>query len=113
MSEQQLAKNLVYEQASESLPFRPPAPGAGVATPFPSLPADPYPAAGADAPAPRDQSPEGHLPAAAYRRDAIYRRALALADVAAAGIAVLVGVPILGQDSLNPAALLALPLVLV
>jgi exopolysaccharide biosynthesis polyprenyl glycosylphosphotransferase len=60
-----------------------------------------------------EEIPEGHLRAAAYRREAIYRRALALADVVAAGIAVLIGVPILGQDALNPAALLALPLVLV
>ena len=50
---------------------------------------------------------------ATYRRDAIYRRALALADVASAAIAVLIGVPILGNDALNPVALLALPLVLV
>ena len=42
-----------------------------------------------------------------------YRRTLALADVASAGIAVLIGVPILGEDALNPVALLALPLVLV
>ena len=44
---------------------------------------------------------------------AIYRRALALADVASAAIAVLIGVPVLGHDALNPVALLALPLVLV
>ena len=37
---------------------------------------------------------------------------LGLADLAAAAIAVLVGVPILGEDALNPVALLALPLVL-
>jgi hypothetical protein len=68
--------------------------------------------------APRDQRtqneiPEGRLRDATYRRDAIYRRALALADVASAAIAVLIGVPILGNDALNPLALLALPLVLV
>ena len=68
--------------------------------------------------APRDQRtqdeiPEGRLRDATYRRDAIYRRALALADVASAAIAVLIGVPILGDDALNPLALLALPLVLV
>ena len=50
---------------------------------------------------------------ATCRRDAIYRRTLALADVASAGIAVLIGVPLLGADALNPVALLALPLVLV
>ncbi len=67
--------------------------------------------------APRDQRtqdkiPEGRLRDATYRRDAIYRRSLALADVASAAIAVLIGVPILGNDALNPLALLALPLVL-
>jgi exopolysaccharide biosynthesis polyprenyl glycosylphosphotransferase len=71
--------------------------------------------------APREQKrepllgeiPEGRLRGATYGRDAIYRRALALADVAAAAVAVLIGVPILGHDAINPAALLALPLVLV
>jgi exopolysaccharide biosynthesis polyprenyl glycosylphosphotransferase len=68
--------------------------------------------------APRDKAnqediPEGRLHDATYRRDAIYRRTLALADVASAAIAVLIGVPILGHDALNPVALLALPLVLV
>jgi exopolysaccharide biosynthesis polyprenyl glycosylphosphotransferase len=66
---------------------------------------------------PRDQTlgglPEGRLPGAAYRREAIYRRTLAVADIAAAAIAVLIGVPLLGDDALNPVALLALPLVLV
>ena len=66
---------------------------------------------------PRDpglgEIPEGRLRESICRRDAIYRRALALADVASAAIAVLIGVPILGNDALNPIALLALPLVLV
>jgi exopolysaccharide biosynthesis polyprenyl glycosylphosphotransferase len=57
--------------------------------------------------------PEGHLSAATYRRDALYRRTLAGADVGSAAIAVLIGVPILGEDALNPVALLALPLVVV
>ncbi|HEY6639022.1 MAG TPA: exopolysaccharide biosynthesis polyprenyl glycosylphosphotransferase [Solirubrobacterales bacterium] len=57
--------------------------------------------------------PEGRLRGAIYRRDAIYRRSLALADIASAAIAVLIGVPILGHDAINPIALLALPLVLV
>jgi lipopolysaccharide/colanic/teichoic acid biosynthesis glycosyltransferase len=61
----------------------------------------------------QQEIPKGHLKATTYRRDAIYRRALALADIASAAIAVLVGVPILGDDALNPLALLALPLVLV
>jgi exopolysaccharide biosynthesis polyprenyl glycosylphosphotransferase len=56
---------------------------------------------------------EGLLPEATYRRDAAYRRSLGLADVASAMIAVLIGVQILGEDALNPVALLALPLVLV
>lgn len=68
--------------------------------------------------APRDQGtqdeiPEGRLREATYRRDGIYRRSLAFADVASAAIAVLIGVPILGNDALNPLAMLALPLVLV
>lgn len=61
----------------------------------------------------QQEIPKGRLRATTYRRDAIYRRALALADIASAAIAVLVGVPILGDDALNPLALLALPLVLV
>ncbi len=61
----------------------------------------------------QQEIPKGHLRATTYRRDAVYRRALALADIASAAIAVLVGVPILGDDALNPLALLALPLVLV
>ena len=56
---------------------------------------------------------EGPAAAGDHRRDAIHRRTLALADLGSAGIAVLIGVPILGDDALNPIALLALPLVLV
>jgi exopolysaccharide biosynthesis polyprenyl glycosylphosphotransferase len=56
---------------------------------------------------------EGRRPEASYRRDATYRGTLALADVFSAAIAVLIGVPILGQDAVNPLALIALPLVLV
>jgi exopolysaccharide biosynthesis polyprenyl glycosylphosphotransferase len=56
---------------------------------------------------------EGPLSEATYRRDAVYRRALGLADVLSALIAVAIGVSILGEDTLNPVALLALPLVLV
>jgi exopolysaccharide biosynthesis polyprenyl glycosylphosphotransferase len=55
---------------------------------------------------------EGRGTESTRRRDTTYRRMLGLADVAAAAIAVLVGVPILGEDALNPVALLALPLVL-
>ena len=56
--------------------------------------------------------PEGPLQQATYRRDAAYRRSLGLADVASAVIAVLIGVPVLGDDALNPVAIFALPLVL-
>ena len=77
---------------------------------LPVAPADPQ----VRAARPRSgEIPEGRLRGAIYRRDAIYRRALALADLASAAIAVLIGVPILGNDGLNPIALLALPLVLV
>jgi len=114
MAERQLTTDLGFEEAAEPLALQASVATDGAApTPFPPLRADRFPGAPTSDPEPREKSPEGQLPAAAYRRDAIYRRALALADVAAAGIAVLIGVPILGQDSLNPAALLALPLVLV
>jgi exopolysaccharide biosynthesis polyprenyl glycosylphosphotransferase len=56
---------------------------------------------------------EGHLSEATYRRDAAYRRSLGVADVVSATIAVALGVSVLGEDALNPVALLALPLVLV
>jgi exopolysaccharide biosynthesis polyprenyl glycosylphosphotransferase len=69
-------------------------------------------APGRDRPADEEIS-EGHLPEATYRRDAAYRRSLGLADILSAMIAVLIGVQILGEDALNPVALLALPLVLV
>jgi exopolysaccharide biosynthesis polyprenyl glycosylphosphotransferase len=55
--------------------------------------------------------PEGPLRGATSRRDGIYRRALAGADLIAAAVAVLIGVAALGDDTLNPLALLALPLV--
>jgi exopolysaccharide biosynthesis polyprenyl glycosylphosphotransferase len=57
--------------------------------------------------------PEGRLRDTTYRRDTIYRRLLAVADLVSAALAVLVGVPMLGADALNPLAILALPLVLV
>jgi hypothetical protein len=84
-------------------------------TPFPSLLRlrNPFARAAARDQAVQEEIPEGQLREATYRRDAIYRRTLALADVVSAAIAVLIGVPILGQDALNAVALLALPLVLV
>jgi FlaA1/EpsC-like NDP-sugar epimerase len=45
------------------------------------------------------------------RRDAQYRRALALADLVSAATAVLLGVAVLGDDRLTPSLLAALPLV--
>jgi exopolysaccharide biosynthesis polyprenyl glycosylphosphotransferase len=48
---------------------------------------------------------------AVRRRDAIYRRALASADVLAAAGAVLLAVPLLGDDALRPLGVLSLPLV--
>lgn len=54
-----------------------------------------------------EQSPAGLL-----RREAIYRRLLAIADVIAAGLALIVSAGMLGDDSLRPEALLGLPVVL-
>ena len=83
------------------------------ATPFPSLPRIRKGSRSCSAGPGGSEIPEGRLRGAIYRRDAIYRRGLAVADLASAAIAVLIGVPILGDDALNPIALLALPLVLV
>lgn len=47
------------------------------------------------------------------RRESIFRRSLALADVLAAGLALLVVATLLGDDQLAPLALLALPLIVV
>ena len=80
---------------------------------LPVAPARTDPQVRAARPARPEEIPEGRLRGATYRRDAIYRRTLAVADLASAAIAVLIGVPILGHDALNPLALLALPLVLV
>jgi exopolysaccharide biosynthesis polyprenyl glycosylphosphotransferase len=46
-------------------------------------------------------------------REAVYRRSLALADVLAAALALVVCVNLLGDDRLRPIALLALPLVVI
>ena len=54
---------------------------------------------------------EGDPRAQVAQRDAVFRRALALADVLAAALAVLLCVPLLSTDALEPSALLALPLV--
>jgi exopolysaccharide biosynthesis polyprenyl glycosylphosphotransferase len=105
MTEPELQLNLRPDGADRRAPLEPERP----APSFPSL-------SRARRFVPRDQTgdiPEGRLRPSICRRDAIYRRTLAVADLASAAIAVLVGVPILGNDGLNPIALLALPLVLV
>ena len=79
--------------------------GIRIRNPFTTLPGRGQPA--------QREIPEGRFRDATYQRDATYRRTLALADVASAAIAVLVGVAIVGEDALNPVALLALPLVIV
>ena len=79
--------------------------GIRIRNPFTILPGRDQPAQG--------EIHEGSFRDATYRRDASYRRTLALADVASAAIAVLIGVAIVGQDALNPVAVLALPLVIV
>src|SRR5215208_4206095 len=45
------------------------------------------------------------------RRDAMYRRCLAASDVAAAALALVLALTIFGDDALQPATLVALPLV--
>jgi exopolysaccharide biosynthesis polyprenyl glycosylphosphotransferase len=57
---------------------------------------------------------EGSLNEHILRRDRVYRRALAYADTVAAAVALFVAVTVLGDnDRLQPAALLALPIVVV
>ena len=48
---------------------------------------------------------------AVLRRETVYRRALAIADVLSAAVAVLVALNILGDDRMKPIALLAVPLI--
>jgi exopolysaccharide biosynthesis polyprenyl glycosylphosphotransferase len=55
--------------------------------------------------------PEPGLTEPSRRRDATYRRLLGVADVSSAAIAIGVGVPLLGDDAVNPLALLAIPFV--
>ena len=55
--------------------------------------------------------PEGGANEATFRRDAIYRRSLGVADVVSAAIAVFIGVLLLGDDAISPAAFAAVPLV--
>jgi len=66
-----------------------------------------------------DQWPRGEVPHEgpenpnAERRDAKFRRSLALCDVVAAAVALFVGVSVLGDETLQPAALLMLPLIVI
>jgi exopolysaccharide biosynthesis polyprenyl glycosylphosphotransferase len=55
--------------------------------------------------------PEGGANEASFRRDTIYRRSLALADVLSAAVALVVGVLLLGSDSVSAGALAAIPAV--
>jgi FlaA1/EpsC-like NDP-sugar epimerase len=56
---------------------------------------------------------EGHSDRQIRIREAMFRRSLAVADVLAAAVALFVCVNVLGDDRLQPIALLALPLIVV
>ncbi|HKP21791.1 MAG TPA: sugar transferase [Thermoleophilaceae bacterium] len=60
----------------------------------------------------RDEIPEAALPESSRRRDTTYRRLLGLADILSAAIAGFVGVQLLGDDTVSPLALVAIPMVL-
>jgi exopolysaccharide biosynthesis polyprenyl glycosylphosphotransferase len=60
-----------------------------------------------------DGLPEGRADEDIAKRDALYRRALGVADVLAAGTALLLGAQVLGDDLLKPWWFLALPLIVV
>jgi exopolysaccharide biosynthesis polyprenyl glycosylphosphotransferase len=57
--------------------------------------------------------PETRATDQARRRDAQYRRSLAVADVLAATLAIVAALPTLGQDPLTPMAVIAFPLAVV
>jgi exopolysaccharide biosynthesis polyprenyl glycosylphosphotransferase len=61
----------------------------------------------------RDQVglPEGRANEGVLHRDALYRRVLAIADIAAAGVAVVLALVVLGDDRLQPAIVVAIPLI--
>jgi exopolysaccharide biosynthesis polyprenyl glycosylphosphotransferase len=65
---------------------------------------------------PRLRDSEGAITEAplgsSIRRETFVRRALGIADIVAAILAILLGVSVLGADSLNPPGLLAVPLIL-
>ena len=68
----------------------------------------------ADDPRSLEEIPEGRTDQSIWGRERLYRRSLAAADVLSAGLAVYVGVELVGRgDSLTPWVVLALPLVLV
>jgi exopolysaccharide biosynthesis polyprenyl glycosylphosphotransferase len=54
---------------------------------------------------------EGPTPATRLWRTSLYRRSLAVADMTAAALAVVVTIPLLGEDVLEPTLLVVLPLV--
>lgn len=58
-----------------------------------------------------DSLPEGSLDRDVLKRDSVYRRALAAADLFSAGLAIVIGVAVVGGDRLLPWWLLALPFV--
>jgi len=51
--------------------------------------------------------PEGRADDAVLKRDALYRRWLAVSDVVAAAAALVLGVVVLGEDTLAPGVLIA------
>jgi exopolysaccharide biosynthesis polyprenyl glycosylphosphotransferase len=55
--------------------------------------------------------PEGRKDPATLRRDAVFRRSLAVADVISAAAAIALGVAVLGDESLSPALVAAPPLI--
>jgi exopolysaccharide biosynthesis polyprenyl glycosylphosphotransferase len=57
--------------------------------------------------------PEGGSNETTFRRDMIYRRALALADAVSAAVAMVIGVLVLGEDNVSLSALGVIPMVVV
>jgi len=58
------------------------------------------------------EMPEGPAPVSVLRRDALYRRSLAIADVLSAALALVFGVSVLGTDSLLLPVVAVVPLVI-
>jgi exopolysaccharide biosynthesis polyprenyl glycosylphosphotransferase len=57
--------------------------------------------------------PQGGELMVAHRRDRVYRRVLAVADIVAATLAIMLTVSVLGSDQVRPAALLWIPIVVI